>query len=341
MLAVPGPRSPVPGPRCLVFGYHTMGCLGFDALLRHGFEIAAVFTHRDDPHEEIWWESLSERAASIGIPVHFPDKADLKTPAFADLVASTRPAFIFSFYFRWLIPSRILELAPRGAFNLHGSLLPRYRGRAPVNWVLVNGESETGVTLHAMVAKADAGAIVDQERVAVAFEDTALTLYHKLEVAAARLLDRALPALRDGTVQALPMDLAEGSYFGGRTPEDGRIDWSWPAVRIYNLIRAVTHPYPGAFTTDAGRKVFVWWGTPETGVSADGAALARHGARVGFADAMPAPGLVLALDGDGVRVATGGGVLVLRQCQTEGGAQLPAAEWAATSGVGVGHVLGT
>ena len=154
-------RPPDRGPRSLVFGYHTMGCVGFDALLRHGFEVAAVLTHRDDPDEEIWWESLAERARGRGIPVHFAGKSDPKTPAFAELVAGYRPEFIFSFYFRYMIPEGVLRLAPRGAFNLHGSLLPRYRGRAPVNWVLVNGETETGVSLHHMVAMPDAGDLVD------------------------------------------------------------------------------------------------------------------------------------------------------------------------------------
>ena len=103
-----------------------------------------------------------------------------------------------------MIPAEVLEIAPRGALNLHGSLLPRYRGRAPVNWVLVEGESETGVSLHYMVAKPDAGDLVDQERVAIEPADTAFTLYGKLETAAGRLLDRALPALAAGTARPIP-----------------------------------------------------------------------------------------------------------------------------------------
>ncbi len=315
-------RPPATGhrPRCLVFGYHTMGCVGFDALLRHGFEIPAVVTHRDDPHEEVWWESLAERATARGIPVHLPEKAELKSDGFTELVAAYRPEFVFSFYFRWMIPTRVLSLAPRGAFNLHGSLLPRYRGRAPVNWVLVNGETETGVSLHAMVAKPDAGGLVDQERVLIAFDDTALTLYRKLEAAAVVMLDRALPRVRDGRAWLHPVDLSKSSYFGGRTPEDGRFEWSWPAHKIYNLVRAVTHPYPGAFTTFAGRGLFVWWATPIAGTDAR-------------------PGEIVAIGPDGIDVGTGDGVLRLVTVQLEAGPELTATEFAVASHLAPGTLL--
>ena len=307
--------------RAVVFGYHTMGCVGFDALLRHGFEIGAVFTHRDDPDEEIWWESLVERANRRSIPVHFAGKSDPKTPAFADLVAGYRPEFIFSFYFRYMIPESVLRLARRGAFNLHGSLLPRYRGRAPVNWVLVNGETETGVSLHHMVAMPDAGNLVAQERVEIAFEDTARTLYGRLETAAEKLLDRALPLLKEGRAPSVPMNLAEGSYFGGRTPGDGRFFWGWPALRIYNLVRAVTHPYPGAFTVWVGKRLFVWWAVPK---------------------ARPleaAPGTVLEVTPEGAEVATGDGTLLLSRCQLEGEPEVEADAFFRAHGITAGSRL--
>jgi methionyl-tRNA formyltransferase len=316
-----GPRTTGHEPRSVVFGYHTMGCVGFDALLRHGFAVAAVLTHRDDPHEEIWWESLADRARSRSIPVHLVEREDPKAPQFAALVGTFEPDFIFSFYFRYMVPERVLDLAPRGAFNLHGSLLPRYRGRAPVNWVLVNGETTTGVSLHRMVAKPDAGDLLGQEPVDVAFEDTAFTLYRKLEGAAVKLLDRTLPLLRQGRAATAPMNLAEGSYFGGRTPEDGRFTWDWPALRIYNLVRAVTHPYPGAFTPFRGRRLLVWWAVPIE------------------APAAGRPGSVLAADRDGITVATGGGSLRLVTVQLEGEAELPASAFALAHGIAPGSVL--
>jgi methionyl-tRNA formyltransferase len=310
--------------RAVVLGYHTMGCLGFDALLRHGYEVAAVLTHRDDPREEVWWDSLAARAEARGVPVHYPE--DPKSPEFRELVASCRPDFLFSFYYRYMVPVEVLELAPRGAYNLHGSLLPRYRGRAPVNWVLVEGQEETGVSLHAMVAKPDAGDLVDQERVAIGFADTAFTLYGKLEEAARQLLDRALPALAAGTAKPVPLDLSKGSYRGGRKPADGRIDWSWPARRIYDLVRGVTHPYPGAFTTLRGRKLLVWWALP-----LDSPASAEPGT----------PGTVTAVDREGVTVAAGEGSVRLITLQLEGQPELPAASLALALGLAPGERLGS
>lgn len=311
--------------KAVVLGYHTMGCLGFEALLRHGFEVAAVLTHRDDPREEVWWDSLAARAEARGVPVHYPE--DPKSPAFRELVAGYAPDFLFSFYFRYMIPAGVLELAPRGALNLHGSLLPRYRGRAPVNWVLVEGETETGVSLHYMVAKPDAGDLVDQERVAINFADTAFTLYGKLEEAAGRLLDRALPALAAGTASPRPLDLAQGSYRGGRKPADGRIDWSWPARRIYDLVRGVTHPYPGAFTTLRGGRLLVWWALPVDGSSSIQSTIE--------------PGTVTAVDRDGITVAAGEGAVRLITLQLDGQPELPAVSLAMAAGIAPGERLGS
>lgn len=306
--------------RAVVLGYHTMGCLGFEALLEHGFEVAAVLTHRDDPHEEVWWQSLATLARERGIPVLYP--TSLRDPALAGLLASFEPDFLFSFYYRHMIPTRLLALAARGAYNLHGSLLPHYRGRAPVNWVLVNGETRTGVSLHRMVAMADAGDLVDQEPVAIESRDTAYSLFTKLEAAARVLLGRALPALRDGVAAERPMNLAAGSYFGGRRPADGAIDWSWPAQRVYDLVRAVTHPYPGAFTSLGEDTLLVWWALPVE---------SAHGAR---------PGTVLEVTRDGITVAAGEGAVRLVTVQLEGQPELPACTFAIAASVTPGTHVG-
>jgi methionyl-tRNA formyltransferase len=137
-------------------------------------------------------------------------------------------------------------------------------GRCPVNWVLINGEEKTGVTLHCMTEKPDAGDIVCQKSVPIEFKDTALILYDKLYNAAKSVLDEALPLIKKGIVLRVSQNLSLGSYYGGRSPEDGRIDWNWPSIKIYNLIRAVTIPYPGAFTfLPAGEKMIIWWALPE------------------------------------------------------------------------------
>ena len=307
--------------RTLVMGYHTLGCLGLDALLRHGFDVAAVFTHHDNPKEEIWWESLAGRAAEAGVQVHYPETMkDTQTQA---LVASYEPDFIFSFYFRFMIPPEVLGMAKRGAFNLHGSLLPRYRGRAPANWVLVNGETETGVSLHYMVAKPDAGDLVDQEPVSIAFEETPRSLYAKLESAAVTVLDRSLPLIKAGTAPHHPLDLAQGSYFGGRKPDDGRLDWTWSALKAFFLVRGVTHPYPGAFTFFGGKKLFVWWAKP--------------------LDKEPfgAPGTVLSVTSEGCLVAAGRGSLLITRCQFEGEPEYDAYTFCTLHGVLPGAKLGS
>lgn len=303
--------------RVVVLGYHGMGCLGLRALVEHGFEVTGVATHPDDPGEEVWWSSVAETAEELGLPLHFAERVD---PALESFVRAAEPDLLFSFYFRYLIPPAILALAPGGRYNLHGSLLPRYRGRAPVNWALVHGERTTGVSLHHMVARADAGDLVDQEEVPIDRLDTAFTLYGKLEGAARRLLDRSLPALADGTAVATPLDLGEGSYFGRRTPADGEFDWAWPAQRIFDLVRAVTHPYPGAFTSVGGDRLLVWWALPVEGASGEGAA----------------PGTIVAVGDDGVTVAAGEGLLRLITVQLSGQPELPAAVLARAVGLAPG-----
>jgi len=303
--------------RAVVFGYHGIGRLGLEALLRHGYEIAGVVSHPDAAGEEIWWPSVAELATERGLELLLRD--DAKEPGLDAAVARWAPDILFSFYFRHMLPQAILDAAPRGGFNLHGSLLPAYRGRSPVNWVLVNGEPATGVTLHRMTRKPDDGAIVDQQEVAIDELDTAYTLFGKLEGAARELLDRALPALRDGRATERAQDPALASYYGGRKPADGRIDWSWSAARIYDLVRAVTHPYPGAFTRLAGRTLFVWW---------------ARGA--GEAGGEPA-GTILARDTDGLVVATGDGALRLVTVQRPGEPELPAAVLAHAERIAPGH----
>ena len=184
-----------------------------EALLKMGAPVAALFTHEDDSHEEIWWRSCAGLARSHGVPVYTPESLD---QPWIERIAAIRPAIIYSFYYRNLLPDAILRTAPLGAYNLHGSLLPAYRGRAPVNWMLVNGEREAGVTLHHMVARADAGDIVGQRSVAIDDSDTALTLYRKLVPLGVALLTEMHPLIVAGRAPRRAQDLSRGSYFGRR-----------------------------------------------------------------------------------------------------------------------------
>ena len=244
--------------KTIVFAYHDMGCAGITALLNAGFEISAIFTHADSAGENNFFGSVARLAAEQGIPVYAPE--DANHPLWVDRIKTMAPDYIFSFYYRNLLNDNILSSARLGAFNLHGSLLPKYRGRAPLNWALVNGEKETGVTLHRMVKRADAGDIVAQQRVAIEEQDNALTLHRKLVTCASQVLEQALPAMKRGEIAATPQDHSQATVVGRRTPEDGRIKWEQPAQTINNLVRAVTDPWPGAFAFAGTVKFVVWKG---------------------------------------------------------------------------------
>ncbi|EQD41340.1 formyl transferase domain-containing protein, partial [mine drainage metagenome] len=223
-----------------------VGVRGLAVLLDQGVEIPLVVTHPDEPGENRWFGSVLEFAEEAGVRVIHPETDALGT-LLPDLTR-LEPDFIFSFYYRHLIPVSLLKAARRGALNLHGSLLPRYRGRAPVNWALLNGERETGASLHYMVERADAGDLVDQMAVPILITDQAIEVARKVACAAELVLYRSLPKLIAGTARARPLPVLPGQYFGRRRPEDGRIDWSRPASEIHNLIRAVAPPFPGAFS---------------------------------------------------------------------------------------------
>jgi methionyl-tRNA formyltransferase len=239
--------------RAVVFAYHNVGVRCLKVLLAHGVEVPLVVTHEDSPQEEIWFDSVAAVAAEHGIPALTP--ADPNAPELVNQVAATRPDFLFSFYYRLMLKPPLLALAPRGALNMHGSLLPKYRGRVPVNWAIIRGETETGATLHYMTEKPDNGDIVAQLAVPILPDDTAMEVFDKVTFAAELTLHSALPALLAGTAPRLKQNLSLGAYFGGRRPEDGVIDWSKSATEVHNLVRALAPPYPGARTTLLGKSV--------------------------------------------------------------------------------------
>ena len=231
-------------PRAVVFGYHNVGVRCIKVLLAGGVDIALVVTHEDSPTENLWFESVASLCQAENIPCITP--GDPRAPELLAQVQAVQPDMLFSFYYRHMLPASILEVAP--AYNMHGSLLPQFRGRAPVNWAVLHGATQTGATLHEMTVKPDAGAIVAQTAVPILPDDTAFEVFGKVTVAAEQTLWGVLPALLDGTAPRQLNDLRQGGYFGGRKPEDGRIDWTLPAQQVYNLHRAVAPPYPGAFT---------------------------------------------------------------------------------------------
>jgi methionyl-tRNA formyltransferase len=239
--------------RAVVFAYHNVGVRCLKVLLAGGVDVALVVTHEDNAAENIWFESVVSLCRSENIAFITP--ADANSPELLAQVKAAQPDLMFSFYYRNMLPAALLAVAP--AFNMHGSLLPQFRGRAPVNWAVLHGAVETGASLHEMTVKPDAGAIVAQAAVPILPDDTAYEVFGKVTVAAEQALWRVLPALLLGTAPRTPNDLRQGAYFSGRKPEDGRIDWSQPAQQVYNLHRAVAPPYPGAFTDIKGRRYVI------------------------------------------------------------------------------------
>lgn len=242
--------------KTVIAAYQDIGREGLSALLRNGFDIRAVFTYRDAPDENIWFSSVAELAAEHNIPVYTPD--DINHPLWIDKIRGLDPDVLFSFYYRHLIGREILAIPRLGGINLHGSLLPKFRGRAPINWALIKGETETGGTLHCMTEQADAGDIISQCSFPITDDDTAITLHRKLIAAIGPMLDKTLPLIKDGTFTRTPQNSKEATCFGRRKPEDGLIDWAQSHADIRNLIRAVTHPYPGAFTYYRQSRLTIW-----------------------------------------------------------------------------------
>ncbi|MEA5101163.1 bifunctional UDP-4-amino-4-deoxy-L-arabinose formyltransferase/UDP-glucuronic acid oxidase ArnA [Pantoea sp. S18] len=303
--------------KTVVFAYAEMGCAGISALLNAGYEISAIFTHSDTGTESHFFDSVARLAAEQGIPVYAPE--DVNHPLWVDRIKTMAPDYIFSFYYRALLNDSILSCAKLGAFNLHGSLLPKYRGRAPLNWVLVNGETETGVTLHRMVKRADAGDIVAQQRVAIDEQDNALTLHRKLVACATEVLNNALPGVKRGDIVTTPQNESEATVVGRRTPEDGRIKWEAPAQTVNNLVRAVTYPWPGAFAF-AGTVKFVVWKS-----------------RVHNVDHHAKPGTVLSVEP--FLIACGEGALEVMTGQSDNGVFMNGSQLAQNLGMVKGALL--
>lgn len=301
--------------KAIVFAYNVLGKVGLEELLKCGYDICALVTHEDDPNEKIYFESVAKIAEKKGIKVYKP--ASPNTPEFVQLIRDMKPDVLFSFYYRQMISEEILNIVNNKAYNLHGSLLPKYRGRSPLNWALLHGETKAGVTLHKMVKKADKGEMIDQQSFDILDEDNIRTLQPKMENAGIVLLKRILPAILKGTAKSQVQDESQSSYFGGRKAQDGLINWSHNASEIHNLVRAVTDPFPGAFTYCNGKKVIVW----SSKLSDDSSCASR-------------PGEVLSLCP--LRVATGKGSLIILEGKVNDEDKLDSCAIAAKCSITVG-----
>ena len=290
--------------KTVVLAYHEVGCAGLAFLKEAGAEITGVFTHEDERGENLWFGSVAQRAKDYALPIYAPER--INDPEWVEVIRSCEPEILFSFYYRKLVSAKILGIPPRGCYNLHGSLLPRFRGRSPTNWAILLGEKKTGVTLHEMVVKADAGVIVGQREVEIGEDDDARAVLTKQVHATRALLAEVYPLLVQGHAPAIVQDESLATKFGGRRPEDGAIDWNQNAESIHNLVRAVAYPWPGAFSTLRGQKCMIW----------------RTRRYRGPAPAsVLTPGAVVGATEQGVLVACGAGCIEVLQ------AQVPPAPW--------------
>jgi methionyl-tRNA formyltransferase len=239
----------------VVFAYHDVGVNCLKALLHAGIEIDLVVTHQDDPNENVWFGSVAKLCEDRDIPYITPGAKELME--LVPQIQKLAPEYLFSFYYRHMIPAELLACAKIGALNMHGSLLPKYRGRAPVNWAILHGETETGATLHVMEIKPDAGDIVGQSAISIGPNETAMEVFGKVSQAAEHVINQVLPELLRGHIPRKPNLLDQGSYFGGRRPADGQILWQQTAKQVHNLVRAVAPPYPGAFADWQGQRMIV------------------------------------------------------------------------------------
>lgn len=285
-------------------GNHTVGVLALKEMLRTE-EVVAVFAHPDNPEDGKVYESVKGFALTKRISVYQPRR--VREPEWANVVRTLCPELIVIADFNQLIPKNIIEIPPLGCLNMHPSLLPKYRGRAPVNWAIINGETETGLTIHFIDEGMDTGDILIQERIEIKETDTIKTIHEKMFEAYPKLLRQSLRLIKLGNPPRLKQDHSQAIVFKRRNPEDGLIDWTHSAIRIHNFVRAVTRPYPGAFTFWRGKKFLIW------------TSYVLQDVPTVLAKPSNQPGKVLGIvAGRGVAISTGGGVLVATELQVEG-----------------------
>ena len=284
----------------VVCAYSPVGRAALEGLLEAGVEVKALFTYAQG-NDEGWFEPPAVLAEAKGIPVYI--EPSFNTDGVFQRIQSLQPDFLFSFYFREMIQARFLDLPRLGAYNLHGSFLPKYRGRAPINWVLVKGEQETGITLHAMTPKPDDGDIIGQARIPIAWDDTALSLTLRSAEAGRELVRELVPRLADGTAPRLDQKtLGPSSYFGGRKPADSQLALSMTKEEAFNQIRAVADPWPNAFLKTERGEVKIAWALPDSAPCPPGHfRISDSGVLLGFSNG---PLRLLALRHSGIRSET-------------------------------------
>lgn len=315
---------PVTNLKTIPFAYQEIGYVCLEELIKLKVRIPFVVTHKDNTDEFIWFRSVSKLAKKNRIPVYYSE--DLSKEKLKKLVEKEKPDLIASLYYRRLLPESIFSIPKYGSINLHGSFLPYYRGRCPVNWVLVKGERYTGLTFHFITEKPDAGDIIRRIKIPIGKADTAIDIYKKMTHRAPSLVKRVVKDFLNGAVNRVRQDESKATYFGGRRPEDGRIDWASSAEEIHNLVRAVAHPFPGAFSLLNGeKKVYIWRSIPV------------KDKRVLKKAALFSPGQIMGVSKKyGIMVVTRSGVLGCLDLQEEGHKECKALLFARRNDIKVG-----
>lgn len=320
------PDSPAAPRRLVFFGTAELAVASLSALAcLPAWNIVAVVTQPDRPKGRALRPQPSPvkvRAVELGLPVWQPERC--RAPDFLERLRAAAPDLIVVAAYGQLLPPALLELPPHGCLNVHASLLPKYRGAAPIQAALLQGEAETGVTLMRMDAGLDTGPVVAQERTPVAPGEDAARLHDRLAELGATLLVRSLPAYLEGRLTPQPQPVEGVSYAGKITREDGRLDWSLPAETLGRKLRAFT-PWPGVFThlPGPGKPVLLKIGRAEL-----------------VAESTGRPGEVLCADRAGIVIACGQGALRVTELQREGGRRLTAAEFLQGHPLPAGLVLG-
>ncbi len=241
--------------RVVFLGSQEIGARCLRVILGAGHEVVGVGTFEPDAHEH-WTDEVARIAAERGL--RRIKGRRFRTEDALEELRALRPDILFAIGWRWILPKAVLDIPPKGCLGIHGSLLPRGRGFAPVNWALLRDEPRTGPSLFYFDEGTDTGDLVGQRPFPITDADDADTVRRRLADASVELLAGHLPGLAAGTAPRIPQPLEGATYGPRRRPEDGAIDWTAPPRTVFNLVRGLTRPYPGAFAVLDGRKVLVW-----------------------------------------------------------------------------------
>jgi methionyl-tRNA formyltransferase len=241
--------------RVVFLGSQEIGAACLEVILKHGHDVVGVGTFEPAAHEQ-WKDDVARMARERGLPMLRGRR--YKTADAIEELKAAKPDILFAIGWRWILPAEVLAIPSKGCLGIHGSLLPRLRGFAPVNWALIRDEKETGPSLFYFDEGMDTGDIVGQRPFTITDDDDAASVRARVAKESVTLLDEMLPQLAAGTAPRIQQDHSKATYGEQRRPEDGRIDWTWEPRRVFNFVRGLTRPYPGAWAELDGSTVKIW-----------------------------------------------------------------------------------